>query len=235
MHKIDIRPELIERLTQERGGRLHIFDDIDPARTAHVIVDMQNGFMEAGAPVEVPIAREIVPNVNAISNAVRKAGGLNIFIRFTTPVEALQGWSSFYARFTPESRKAHQEAFAPGAHYWQLWPELDVRDADLKVAKGRFAAFIPGTCDLHQILQERGIDTLIVTGTLTNCCCESTARDAMQFNYKVIFVSDGNAALSDAEHNATLNNMCALFADVMSTEETVAALQRSAGKARSAA
>jgi ureidoacrylate peracid hydrolase len=235
VHTIDIRPELIERLTQERGGRLHIFDELDPARTAHVIVDLQNGFMEPGAPVEVPTAREIVPNVNAISSAVRAAGGTNIFIRFTTPADALQGWSSFYARFAPETRKAHQEAFAPGAHYWQLWPELDVRDGDLKVGKGRFAAFVPGTCDLHQILQERGIDTLIVTGTLTNCCCESTARDAMQFNYKVIFVSDGNAALSDAEHNATLNNMCALFADVMSTQEVVGALQRSGAKARSAA
>jgi ureidoacrylate peracid hydrolase len=103
------------------------------------------------------------------------------------------------------------------------------------VSKGRFAAFIPGTCDLHQILQERGIDTLIITGTVTNCCCESTARDAMQLNYKVIFVSDGNAALSDAEHNATLNNMCALFADVMSTDEVVSALERSGARARTAA
>ena len=235
MHKIDIRPELIERLTQERNGRLHIFDEIDPARTAHVIVDLQNGFMERGAPVEVPVAREIIPSVNAISNAVRQAGGVNIFIQFTTPTDALESWSSFYARFPPESRKAHQEAFAPGAHYWQLWPELDVRDSDLKVNKGRFAAFIPGTCDLHQILQDRGIDTLIVTGTVTNCCCESTARDAMQLNYKVIFVSDGNAALSDAEHNATLNNMCALFADVMSTEEVVRALTCAGVATRSAA
>ncbi len=235
MHKIDIRPELIERLTQERNGRLHIFDEIDPARTAHVIVDLQNGFMERGAPVEVPVAREIIPSVNAISNAVRQAGGVNVFIQFTTPTDALDSWSSFYARFPPENRKAHQEAFAPDAHYWQLWPELDVRESDLKVNKGRFAAFIPGTCDLHQILKDRGIDTLIVTGTVTNCCCESTARDAMQFNYKVIFVSDGNAALSDAEHNATLNNMCALFADVMSTEEVVSALTRAGVATRSAA
>jgi ureidoacrylate peracid hydrolase len=235
MHQIELNPGLIEELKRERGGRLHLFDQIDPARTAHVIVDMQNGFMEPGAPVEVPIAREIVPNVNAISEAVRKAGGVNIFIQFATPADALQSWSSFYRRFPVEKRKAHQEAFAPGAHYWQIWPELEVRDSDLKVAKGRFAAFIPGTCDLHQILQARGIDTLVITGTVTNVCCESTARDAMQLNYKVIFVSDGNAALSDAEHNATLNNMCALFADVMSTDELIEALKRPGITARSAA
>lgn len=226
MHRIELSAELIERLSRERAGRLHIFDDIDPARTAHVVIDLQNGFMERGAPVEVPTAREIVPNVNAISRAVRGAGGTNIFVRFTTPSEALDSWSSFYTRFPQETRRAHQAAFAPGAHYWELWPELDAHPDELRVDKSRFAAFIPGTCDLHEILRARGIDTLIVTGTLTNCCCESTARDAMQLNYKVIFVSDGNAALTDAEHNATLNNMCALFADVMSTEEVVAALRR---------
>jgi ureidoacrylate peracid hydrolase len=229
MHRIEISPQLLRQLTEERGGRLHIFDDIDPARTAHVIIDLQNGFMEAGAPVEVPTAREIIPNVNAISNAIRRAGGTNIFVRFTTPADSLDSWSSFYARFPRAVRQAHQEAFAVGAHYWQLWPDLDVRDDELQVNKGRFAAFIPGTCDLHQLLQDRRIDTLIVTGTLTNCCCESTARDAMQLNYKVIFVSDANAALSDAEHNATLNNMCALFADVMSTSELIDALGRCKG------
>jgi ureidoacrylate peracid hydrolase len=52
VHKIDLRPELIEQLTRERGGRLHIFDDLDPARTAHVIVDLQNGFMEPEEVIE---------------------------------------------------------------------------------------------------------------------------------------------------------------------------------------
>jgi ureidoacrylate peracid hydrolase len=226
MHRIELSRELVERLARERGGRLHLFEDIDPARTAHVVIDLQNGFMEPGAPVEVPTAREIVPNVNAISRAMRAAGGTNIFVRFTTPVHALEDWSSFYARFPPETRQAHQAAFAPGAHYWDLWPKLDARPDEMRVNKGRFAAFIPGTCDLHEILQSRDVDTLIVTGTLTNCCCESTARDAMQLNYKVIFVSDANATLTDAEHNATLNNMCALFADVMSTDEVIGALQR---------
>ncbi|MGA8707970.1 MAG: isochorismatase family cysteine hydrolase [Steroidobacteraceae bacterium] len=224
MHKIALDSELLRRLQAERGGRLHIFDDIDPARTAHLVIDLQNGFMEPGAPVEVPVAREIVPTVNAISRAVRTAGARNIFVRFTTPREALETWSSFYCRFPLATRLAHQAAFAPGSHFWQLWPQLDVRDDELRVDKGRFAAFIPGTCDLHQLLQSRSIDTLIVTGTLSNCCCESTARDAMQFNYRVIFVSDGNAALSDAEHNATLNNMCALFADVMTAAEVIDAL-----------
>jgi ureidoacrylate peracid hydrolase len=65
-------------------------------------------------------------------------------------------------------------------------------------------------------------------------CCESTARDAMQMNYKVIFLADGNAAFTDAEHNATLNNMAGLFADVMTTEEVVAALDKAAAMRQAA-
>jgi len=227
MYSIELDPALETRLRRDRGGGLHVLDRIDLARTAHVVIDLQNGFMEGGAPVEVPTAREIVPNVNRISQAVRRAGGLNVFVRFTTPVESLQGWASFYSRLSPERRAAHQAAFAPGAHYWELWPDLSVEDGDLALDKQRFSAFTPGTCDLHAVLGGRGIDTLIVTGTASNTCCESTARDAMQLNYKVIFVSDANAAHTDANHNATLNNMCALFADVMTAQEVTALIAAS--------
>lgn len=225
MHNILLDPDLVDRLKHERGGQLHTIAAIDPARTAHVVIDMQNGFMEPGAPVEVPMARAIVPQVNRIAAAMRAAGGLNVFVSFTTPVTALDSWASFYRRFPEDVRRAHQQAFEHGAHYWQLWPGLEVDEAaDVRIEKQRFGAFIPGTCDLDAFLRARGIDTLIITGTLSNCCCESTARDAMQLNYDVIFASDANAALSDAEHNATLNNMAALFADVMSAEEIVARL-----------
>ncbi len=225
MHKINLDPQLVARLTAQRGGRLHTIDRLDPRNTAHIVVDMQNGFVEPGAPVEVPLAREIVPNVNRISRAVRAAGAANYFVQFTTPVGDLTSWSSFYSRFTQQDAALHQDAFTPGAHHWQLWPQIEFDAAqDRALDKLRFGAFIPGTCDLDAQLRARGIDTLIITGTLTNCCCESTARDAMQLNYRVIFASDANAALSDAEHNATLNNMLFLFADVRSTDEIVALL-----------
>jgi ureidoacrylate peracid hydrolase len=225
MHKIMLDPALVARLTAERGGRLHVIDRLDPARTAHVVIDMQNGFVEPGAPVEVPAARGIVPNLNRISAAMRAAGGSNWFVRFSTPVGDLDGWSSFYGRFSKDIARGHQDAFTPGAHHWQLWPALEVEATDRTVEKRRFGAFIPGTCDLDARLRAEGIDTLIITGTLTNCCCESTARDAMQMNYRVIFATDANAALTDAEHNATLHNMLFLFGDVMSTDEIVALLQ----------
>lgn len=226
MHKIMLDPDLVARLTAERGGKLHVIDKLDPARTAHLIIDMQNGFLEEGGPVEVPMARRIVPAVNRISQAVRAAGGQNYFVQFTTPVGDLSSWSAFYSRFSPETAKSHQDAFTPGAHYWQLWSGLDVdENADEAIEKRRFGAFIPGTCNLDAELRARGIDTLIISGTLTNCCCESTARDAMQLNYRVIFTTDSNAALTDTEHNMTLHNMLFLVADVRSSQEVAALLE----------
>lgn len=224
MHKIEIAPEALARGKALRG-RDHVFTEIDPAKTAHVVVDLQVGFMGIGAPVEVPVAREIVPNVNAISDAVRKAGGLVVYLRYLYNPDEAQPWTSWYlSMIGPEARDDVSVSFTPGNPNFELWSDLEVLPQDLIVDKTRFSAFIPGTCDLHDLLTARGIDTLIITGTLTNCCCESTARDAQQMNYKIIFVADGNAAITDAEHNATLSNMASLFADVMTTAEVTGIL-----------
>jgi ureidoacrylate peracid hydrolase len=225
MHKIDT-PDHIRARAMRARGREHIFERTDPARTAHIVVDLQNGFMAEGAVAEVPTAREIVPNVNRISAALRHAGGINVFLRVTHDPAEPYPWTTRYTEYlSVERRAAHTEAFTRGAPLWQLWPLLDVRPSDLVVDKTRFSAFVPGTCVLHETLEARGIDTLIITGTVTNVCCESTARDAMQRNYRVIFVADGNAALSDAEHNATLCNMVTLFADVMTTTEVLTVIE----------
>jgi ureidoacrylate peracid hydrolase len=234
MHKIAMSPEVLSRIKGFRHD-IHMFGNIDPARTAHIIVDLQNGFMEPGATVELPVARDIVPNVNEICKAVRSAGGRNVFIRYLVDEEVQVSWSSWFTDFaSPQRRKAMIETFGKDCHGFALWPGLDVRPEDLIVDKTRFGAFVPGSSKLHEILQARGIDTLIITGTATNVCCESTARDAMQMNYKVIFVADGNAALTDAEHNATLDNMVTLFADVMTTEELVGFLDKAAATRQAA-
>ncbi|MHC2576624.1 ureidoacrylate peracid hydrolase [Bradyrhizobium diazoefficiens] len=207
-----------------RGRRPRAFEMISAARTAHVIVDLQNGFVEPGAPVEVPSARLIMPNVNRIIREVRQSGGLNIFLRFThDPGEAMPWIIPGTLRPGPKGELV-RKAFARGTDYWQLAGDLDVGADDLILDKTRYSAFIPGTCKLQSVLEERNLDTVIISGVLTNCCCESTARDAMQLNYKVVFVEDANAALTDDAHNGTLDNLAALFADVVSTGELIESL-----------
>jgi ureidoacrylate peracid hydrolase len=217
-HAVD-HTKILDRLAAMRGGTRNVFDTLDPKRTAHLIVDMQNGFMEPDAPVEVPMAREIVDEVNRLSAAVRAAGGRNYFLRYTTPHGDVPAWPVMWNRLGPGGAKVHQDAFTPGAHYWRLWPAIEVEDGDVVLDKHRFSAFTPGTSDLPARLEAAGIDTVIISGTLTNCCCESTARDAMQNNYRVIMAADANAALSDEEHAATLHILGLVFADLRSVEE----------------
>ena len=196
-----------------------MFDSLISERTAHVVVDLQNGFMAPGAVAEIAEARDIVPNVNRISQACAAAGGLVVYIQNTFDEVAVRTWSTYFDHFcTPERRRKMIEAFTPGSDGHALWPGLDVQPQDLTVRKRRFGAFAPGASDLHEILQDRGIDTLIVTGTASQVCCESTARDAMMLNYKVFFVADGNATFNDEEHNATLSALALTFCDVLPTD-----------------
>ena len=227
MHKIELSADVVKMIQAQRGT-LHPYQRLDLRRTGHIIVDLQNGFMEPGAPVEVPVAREIVPNVNQISAAMRAYGGRNFFLRMTVDATSRASWSNWFAHLhSRDSGTALTQAFTRHAHYWQLWPTLEVLAGDELVEKFRFGAFVPGASRLHEILQGHRMDTLIISGTLSNCCCESTARDAMQMNYKIIFVADANAALSDAAHNATLENMAFLFGDVMSTAELLGCIRQS--------
>lgn len=228
MHKVEIPQEILERSAALRGGKDVVFDRIDPARTAHVVVDLQNGFMEEGAPVEVALARELPEGVNAISRALRAAGGTVVYLRYTSDPNEPNPWENWYgALLDPAMGDGLREVFTAGHHHHQLWPTLEVLPEDLVIDKTRFSGFTPGTCALHEELQKRGIDTVIITGTLTNCCSESTARDANQLNYKVIFVTDGNATHTDWEHNATLANMCAIFADLQSTDRLIRTIEES--------
>lgn len=226
MHKSAIHPDVLGRAKQRRG-RLRVFDSLNPVRSAHIIVDLQNGFMAPGQVAEIGTAREIVPNVNRISAALRAAGGLVVYIQNTFDPIAVSTWPTFFEHFcTPERRQRMIETFSPGAFGHAIWPELEVLPEDLKVPKRRFGAFAPGASDLHAILQERNIDTLIITGTATQVCCESTARDAMMLNYKVFFIADGNATFNDDEHNATLSAMAHAFCDVIDTDTMVGMIER---------
>jgi len=219
MHKISIPDELIATIQKQRG-KLWRYDEIAGPTTALVVVDLQNVFMLPGMPVEVATAREIVPNVNKLAAAVRGAGGKVVWIKMTLDGQD-ESWSVF---FQGNKRLDAVRELGRGTHGHALHADLDVKPNDMIVEKTRYSAFIQGSSNLDQILRGLGIDTLIIVGTLTNVCCESTARDAMMLNYKVVFVSDANAALSDADHNATLATMFRIFGDVRTTDDTIAHL-----------
>jgi len=219
MHKIAIAESIIAGALQQRG-KLNRFDRLVGPQTALVVIDLQNVFMLPGAAVEVPSAREIIPNVNRLAAATRAAGGKVVWVQMTLNDQE-QSWSVF---FEGERRREAFKDLQRGSHGHALHSALDVKANDLIIEKRRYSAFIQGSSDIDQILRGFGVDTVIIAGTLTNVCCESSARDAMMLNYKLVFVADANAALSDAEHNATLGTILRVFGDVATTDETIGRL-----------
>jgi len=235
MHKIAIPKSVVDRVIARRG-REFVYETMDPRKTALVVVDMQNAFMLPGvAHTLCPMAQEIVPNVNRLAQSVRETGGTVAWIKTTFTAETLKSWSTYYDLSKPEQNLKRAEALAASSKGHALWAALDARPGDVTVEKQRFSAFIQGSSNIAEVLRERAIDTVVITGTVTGVCCESTARDAMMMNFKTIMVSDGCAAMTDEDHNASLANFYLTFGDVMSTDQVIACLRRNAGKALDAA
>jgi ureidoacrylate peracid hydrolase len=217
----EIRPEIVERVMARRG-RLHLFERLDPARTALLVIDMQNAFVAPGAPIEVPAARGIVAPINRLAAALRERGVPVIWVMHENQ-KGGRDWAGFFDAFVaPGKRDQAAAALERGAKLQALWPELDAKPEDLRVAKNRYSALIKG--DFEDVLRKRSIDTLLIAGTKTNVCCECTARDAMMLDFKVVLLSDCTAALSDEEQRATLENVIQQFGDVRSADEALALL-----------
>ena len=227
MHRVEIRREIVERVMARRG-RLHLYDALDPKRTALVVIDMQNAFVAPGAPVEVPGARDIVPAITRLAAGLRDRGSQVVWVSHANVARGGRtDWETFYGHFvSDEGRARAAAALAPGAELQQLWPGMVVAPEDLHVAKNRYSPFVPGASQLERVLRNLGVDTLLIAGTKTNVCCECTARDAMMLDFKVVMLSDCTAALSDDEQRTTLENVIQQFGDVLSADEALALLDR---------
>lgn len=212
-------PQYVVDAVTAKRGRLNVFESFAPAETAFLVVDMQNFFTEGS-----DACQRIVPDINRLAGCVRDAGGLVVWIKMTV-AETEDGPSLFPVYhenfFTPDRMQAHKSGLTRGAHGHALDPALDVHDGDPVCEKRRFSAFIQGSSDLHDLLQARGISNLLIGGTLTNVCCESSARDAMMIGYRVIMVEDCNAARTDEDHAAGLTTAFQMFCDVRSTDDVI--------------
>ena len=220
MHKVGIPREILDRIKQRRG-RQHVFERLDPQTTALIVVDMQNHFIDM-----IQTCRGIVPNINRIAQSLRGAGGIVVWIQATHTDTGRSAWPMFFENFVGREQAADiRRELAPGAHGHALFEELDVQDQDLIVPKDRFSALIQGASNLEAQLRERHIDSVIITGTNTNVCCESTARDAMMLDFQTFMVEDANAAFSDEEHVAGLTTVAQVFADVLTTDQMLSLIE----------
>lgn len=214
-------PDLVRSRALRRQGKLVSHDTIDAARSALIVIDMQNYFVAEGFPLEVPVAREIVPNINRLATAMRDVGGTVVWVQ-TTATGGMERWGNHH-RYTlsAEGARVRLANLDEAAEGFKLYPALEPAPGDARVKKITYSAFIAGSSDLDALLRRRGIETVLIVGTVTNVCCKSSARDAIILDYRVIMVSDANAALTDEEHAATLNSFLVAFGDVMTSDDVI--------------
>src|SRR5512147_910349 len=198
-------PEQIVRKVLARRGRLHAFEHIEASRTALVVIDLDTATV--GANEE---CRRVVGPVNQLAAAVRRAGGVVAWVTSRMPVMP----KHFTAILGEALATKYFNDGQPQGAGTRLWHELDCAAPDLMATKSGASAFFPGKCDLHAQLEPLGIDTLLIAGAVTNICCESSARDAVELDYKVILVSDGLSGHAHGLHEATLATFYRIFGDV---------------------
>jgi len=205
-------PEAIVRKVVARRGRLHAFESIEPCRTALIVIDLDTATV--GASEE---CRRLVPRVNELTAAVRRSGGAVAWVMSHMPVmpkhcAAILGIGLATKYFNDGQQNGNGTT---------LWHELQTSPTDVAAIKSGASAFFPGKCDLREQLEPLGIDTLLIAGAVTNVCCESSARDAVELDYKVIMVSDALSGHAHGLHEATLATFYRIFGDVRPSSEII--------------
>jgi len=121
---------IVERVIARRGVE-HCFADLDPTRTALVVIDLQHAFMNDAIDFAVvPAAREIVTAVNRLAAAVRETGGGVFWIKMTHDERCLTEWSIAHQMVTPAMKEKRIAALSEGTLGHELWPSLEVRAED---------------------------------------------------------------------------------------------------------
>ena len=205
----------VDKMTRRRGGKRFAFDPLNPRRTALVVIDLMQNFLTG-----TPCARAIITPIDQLAIAIRAAGG---YVAWVVP-EALPPHSEnagmFFGADLWREMCAETLNGRPGA---VLADGLAPQPGDLHAAKSTSNAFFPGKCPLPELLSERGIDTVLIAGVLTNICCESSARGAADSGYKVVMVADACAARTDEEHRSALYNVLRNFGDVRMSDDLIEA------------
>ena len=202
-------------------------EQIDPHKTALIIVDMENDFVAPGAPMETPAGRVMLPTLQRVLTFCREQG---VHVIYTTHAHRRDGCDmGRFADLWPPIR--NRTGLVDGEPGIEIYPELAPRDNEVVIKKHRYSAFY-GT-DLEIILRGLGVETVVISGVTTENCCHATARDALFRDYKVVFLSDATATfdypdvgqgkmLADEVHHATLVILSLSTAHVMTADEFMA-------------
>jgi nicotinamidase-related amidase len=181
--------------------------------SALLVVDMQQFFLDPASPTFACGGVAAVPTVKRLIDAFRRAGRPVIFTRHVHHPDNLDSgimgwwWEGKCLEGSPES---------------EINPELEPMPGEKVVFKHRYSAFYD--TDLETVLRCLEVEDVVVSGTMTNMCCESTARDAYYRDYRVFFPADGTGSINEEMHVASLLNLAFGFAYVTTADAISAQL-----------
>jgi nicotinamidase-related amidase len=205
-------------------GKSHVLH-LDPASAALVVVDMQNDFVRRGAPLEVPDARDTIDNHRRLLKGFRDRKGIVVFTRFIAgPGRTLiWNWSAQLAPpiccCWPGFMRTYGDVEGP-RDAAAVIDELAPLPTEIQVDKYNYGAF--HRTNLLDYLQAQSIDTVVVTGTVTQICVDETARGAFREGLRAVMISDAVSSYDQMLHHATLTNFAMKFGWVMTTDEVLA-------------
>ena len=181
---------------------------VDPAKTALIVVDMQNDFVKEGGTLVVPDAEATVPTIKGLLDSARESGIKVVFTQ-DTHNEGDPEWEIW------------PEHVREGSWGWEIVEELKPLEDEVVIRKVRYDAFY-GT-HLDHFLRIWDVDTLIICGTVANICVHYTAASAALRWYGVIIPKDATSALDPFDLEASLRQTSFLFAGRITTSEAIEA------------
>jgi len=170
--------------------------------------------------------RRLVPTVNQLADAVRHTGGVVAWV-LSHMTDMPKHFAAILGADLATKYFNDGQPNGPGT---KLWRELQQKKQDIVAFKSGASAFFPGKCRLKEWLEPLGIDTLLIAGAVTNICCESSARDAVELGYKVIMASDALSGHAHGLHEASLATFYRIFGDVRPSNEIMELLAQSASR-----
>ncbi len=188
--------------------------DLDPRTTALVLIDLQKGIV--ARPAAPHAAADVIARGAALARACRDRGALVVLVRVAFD-PALRD------RLAPPA-DAPMPGGALPADWAELVPELERGPDDLVVTKHQWGAFYGTELDLQ--LRRRGVRTIVIGGIATNFGVESTARDAWERAYHLVFVEDAMATATPEMHRFPVETIFPRLGRVRSTADVLAALER---------
>ncbi|MGB3634404.1 MAG: isochorismatase family cysteine hydrolase [Rubrobacteraceae bacterium] len=179
---------------------------LDPAKTALILVDMQNDFVKEGGSLVVPDAEGTIPVIRKLLDLARDAGMKVVFTQ-DTHTDGDPEWEIW------------PEHVREGSWGWQIIDELQPRDEELVIRKVRYDAFY-GT-HLDHFLRLWGVDTLLICGTVANICVHYTAASGALRWYDIVIPKDATSALDPFDLESSLRQTAFLFNGKITTSEAI--------------